>query len=76
NISGNDIAWDLIRCALSTNALYAIVPIQDIMNLGSLDRMNCPGLAQGWWKFRYTANMLTDNHAAGLAYLVELFNRE
>ena len=76
SISGNDVAMDLIRFAMSTNALYAIFPIQDVLNLGSLDRMNCPGLAQGWWKFRYTADMLTDNHAAGLAYLVGLYNRE
>ncbi|MCL1843320.1 MAG: 4-alpha-glucanotransferase [Defluviitaleaceae bacterium] len=75
NVSGNDIAWDLIRLALSTNALYAIVPVQDIMNLGASDRMNCPGLAQGWWKFRYTSDMLTQNQAASLAYLTEIFNR-
>lgn len=75
SISGNDICWDLIRCALSTNALYAIVPIQDIMTLGAHDRMNCPGLAQGWWKFRYTEDMLTKNQAASLAYLVDMYNR-
>jgi len=75
NVSGNDVAWDLIRFALSTNALFAIVPIQDIMNLGAADRMNSPGLAQGWWKFRYTADMLTQNQATQMAYLTEMFNR-
>jgi 4-alpha-glucanotransferase len=75
SVSGNDIAWDLIRYALSTNALYAIVPIQDIMNLGAADRMNCPGLAMGWWKFRYTADMLNHNQSSTLAYYADMFNR-
>ncbi|MCL2224817.1 MAG: 4-alpha-glucanotransferase [Defluviitaleaceae bacterium] len=76
SISGNDVAWDLIRFAISTNALYAIAPIQDIMCLDAHDRMNCPGLAQGWWKFRYTEDMLTHNHSAQLRYLTEMFNRD
>ncbi|MCL1883437.1 MAG: 4-alpha-glucanotransferase [Defluviitaleaceae bacterium] len=75
SVSGNDVAHDLIRFALSTNALYAIAPIQDIMNLGASDRMNSPGLAQGWWKFRYTEDMLTQNQAAFMAYLTDVFNR-
>jgi len=75
SVSGNDVAWDLIRYALSTNALFAIVPIQDIMNLGASDRMNCPGLAQGWWKFRYTEEMLSQNQAASMAYLTDMYNR-
>lgn len=74
-VSGNDVAWDLIRFAYATNALFAIVPIQDIMNLGATDRMNCPGLAQGWWKFRYTADMLSRGQADSLAYLTEMYNR-
>ncbi|MCL2050019.1 MAG: 4-alpha-glucanotransferase [Defluviitaleaceae bacterium] len=75
SVSGNDVAWDLVKFAFSTNALFAIVPIQDIMNLGASDRMNCPGLAQGWWKFRYTEDMLTHHQAAQLEYLAGMFNR-
>jgi 4-alpha-glucanotransferase len=75
SVSGNDIAWDLIKYALSTNAMYAIVPIQDVMNLGASDRMNTPGLSQGLWKFRYTEDMLNHNQASTLTYLVDMFNR-
>jgi len=75
-VSGNDITWDLIRFAFATNALYAIAPIQDIMELDAHDRMNCPGLAQGWWKFRYTEDMLTHHQAAHLEHLTKIFNRE
>ena len=75
NVSGDDIAWDLIRLALSTNADTAIVPIQDIMDLDSCDRMNSPGQADGLWRFRYTKEMLETALSARLMYLTELFNR-
>ncbi|MCL2372176.1 MAG: 4-alpha-glucanotransferase [Defluviitaleaceae bacterium] len=75
NVSGSDVAWDLIRLAISSSAVFAIVPLQDVMNLGAGDRMNKPGEASGWWRFRYTADMLRAEDAERLRYLVELFNR-
>ncbi|MCL2217326.1 MAG: 4-alpha-glucanotransferase [Defluviitaleaceae bacterium] len=75
NVSGGDVSWDLIRLAFSTSAVFAVVPIQDIMGLGAADRMNSPGLASGWWRFRYTGDMLSPAYAERLAYLTELFHR-
>ena len=75
NVSGDDIAWDLIRLAFSTTANTAIVPIQDLMDLESSDRMNSPGLSDGWWRFRYTKEMLGAALSSRLRYLTELFNR-
>ncbi|MCL2839761.1 MAG: 4-alpha-glucanotransferase [Defluviitaleaceae bacterium] len=75
NVSGDDVHWDLIRLAFSTTAVFAIVPIQDIMGLGENDRMNSPGIASGWWKFRYTQDMLLPDYAERLAYLSDLFDR-
>ena len=75
NVSGDDAAWDLIRLAISTNANTAIVPIQDLMDLEARDRMNHPGLSDGWWRFRYTKEMLGTSLASRLKYLTELFNR-
>ncbi len=31
NISGDDIAWDMIRLAMSSSAVFAIFPIQDML---------------------------------------------
>ena len=76
NVNGEDISWDLIRLAISTNAQYAIVPIQDVMSLGADNRMNTPGQASGWWRFRYTHDMLHERLSIRLAYLTELFHRE
>ena len=75
NISGDNIAWDMIRLAFSTSAIYAIVPLQDVMSLGAEDRMNRPGCSMGWWRFRYTDDMLKTEDAQGLSYLSELFHR-
>jgi len=75
NVSGDDVAWDLIRLAYASNAVFAIVPVQDVLDYGSEARMNCPGEATGWWKFRLVDGALTEAHAQRLAYLTELFHR-
>ena len=75
NISGEDVAWDIIRLAFSSAAVYAIVPIQDVMSLGTESRMNQPGTTDGCWVFRYTTDMLRDEYAMRLRYLCELFHR-
>ena len=75
NISGEDIAWDMIRLAFQTNAIYAIVPMQDLMSLGQEARMNLPGSSMGCWQFRYTGDMLREEYADRLEYLSGLFYR-
>ncbi len=75
NVSGENVAWDLIRLAMACAADYAVIPIQDIMSLGGDARMNTPGVASGNWRFRYTEDMLKEGHAEGLAYFSELFDR-
>ena len=34
SVSGDDIAWDLVRAAMKTRANLAIVPLQDLLSLG------------------------------------------
>ncbi|MCL2704192.1 MAG: 4-alpha-glucanotransferase [Defluviitaleaceae bacterium] len=75
NVSGENAPWDLIRLLFSSSAKWAVAPVQDVMGLGSADRMNLPGVASGNWRFRYTADMLTDEAAGALRYLSELFGR-
>ena len=40
---GKNIHWDLIALAMRSNASTSIVPLQDLMGLGSEARMNTPG---------------------------------
>jgi 4-alpha-glucanotransferase len=75
NVSGDEPAWDMIRLALSSSGVFAVVPVQDVLGLGTHARMNQPGIASGWWKFRFAHDALTDTHAQKLAYLTELYHR-
>jgi len=49
----------LLRLAWSSVAALAIAPLQDVLNLGKEARMNQPGSAQGNWRWRVTAEMLS-----------------
>lgn len=69
------IAWDLIRLALGSVARTAIVPLQDLLNLGSEARMNTPGKEQGNWGWRFDGDLLTPARARHMHDLTELFAR-
>jgi 4-alpha-glucanotransferase len=58
NCDSSKIAEELIRMAWSSVAALAIVPLQDLLNLGAEARMNLPGSADSNWSWRSTENML------------------
>ncbi len=72
---GSDIAWDFIRLALVSVAEMAIVPLQDVLSLGSEARMNTPGRASGNWSWRYTPPMLEPHITERLRTLTALYGR-
>jgi len=72
---GRDIAWDLIRLALASVADWAIVPLQDLLSLGSEARMNTPGRLGENWSWRYEPGQLTQAVADRLAELTEVYGR-
>ncbi len=75
NISGDDIAWDMIRLAMSSSAVFAVFPIQDVLRLDGSHRMNIPSTSSSNWQFRFELSQLNEDDANGLRYLSELFNR-
>jgi 4-alpha-glucanotransferase len=56
--------WELIELALSSPASLAMIPLQDVLGLGSDARMNTPGEAEGNWAWRLEEGQLTGEHAA------------
>lgn len=72
---GADIAWELIRTALSSVSNTAIVPMQDVLRLGDEARMNIPGQAWGNWSWRMRWDQLDDGLAAGLRHLTTIYGR-
>jgi len=73
--SGDDVAWDFIRLALASVARYVIVPLQDVLSLGSEARMNVPGVPADNWAWRYRDDMLLPEHAERLAELTATYGR-
>lgn len=66
----------LIQAALGSVANLAIIPMQDILELGSDCRMNTPGTIEGNWHWRFQWHQLSAERATRLSYLVSLFNRK
>jgi 4-alpha-glucanotransferase len=69
------VAWSLIRAAYTSVAETAIVPVQDILNLGSEARMNRPGAEHDNWSWRLAGGALTAQHAEELHELGEVSGR-
>ena len=74
-IHGDDIAWDFIRVALQSVGDTSIVPLQDVLSLGSEARMNQPGRPMGNWGWRFRPEQLSEEVAARLRDLTELYGR-
>jgi 4-alpha-glucanotransferase len=73
--NAGEIHWDLIRAALASVAVLAVVPHQDLAGLGTDCRMNTPGVAEGNWRFRITRWMLDDGIRQRFADLIRLYDR-
>jgi 4-alpha-glucanotransferase len=74
-ISDEGIHWDVIRLALSSIANQAIIPLQDILGLGTEARMNFPSTAEGNWGWRYQPSLLTAELGERLKNLTQLYGR-
>ena len=74
-ISSDGIHWDLIRLALSSIANQAIIPLQDVLGLGTEARMNFPSVAEGNWGWRYQKEALTEELSQRLKVLTTLYGR-
>lgn len=69
------IHWAFIRAAQTSVADFALVPLQDVLGLGSEARMNTPSRNGGNWKWRFTPGQFTPELIAKLARLAEVTDR-
>jgi 4-alpha-glucanotransferase len=70
-----DIVWHLVRLAYASVANMAVVPLQDVLQLGSEARMNFPGQAMGNWSWRFKPEQLDPRLAAALHEITRLYGR-
>lgn len=72
---GTEIHWDFIRAVLASVADTAILPLQDLLGLGTEARMNLPNSTTGNWTWRFRKDALTEAHAERLSDLTETYGR-
>ncbi len=75
NSDGDEIHWDFIRAVWASVANTAVVPLQDLLGLGTEARMNLPNSTEGNWSWRYHAGALTEAIATRLKQLTTLYGR-
>jgi 4-alpha-glucanotransferase len=71
----HEFNWSLIRAAMASVAQVAIIPLQDILGLGTEARMNLPGTSGSNWTWRYQADSLTEHLSARLHKMTVLYER-
>jgi 4-alpha-glucanotransferase len=65
-----------MRAAMGSVAEMAIVPAQDLLELGSEARMNTPAVPSGNWAWRAPEGCWTGDLAERLAALTEVTDRD
>ena len=70
-----DEGWEMVRIVLASRARFAIVPLQDVLGLGSEARMNVPGTVDGNWAWRLPAGALTGEAAERLREVTRATHR-
>jgi 4-alpha-glucanotransferase len=65
----------LIRAALGSVGELAVIPLQDLLGLGSEARINTPGTTAGNWLWRVPSGALTAELASRCAGLNRVFGR-
>jgi len=70
-----NMPWDLIRVALESPSQRCIIPLPDLLCLGSDARFNRPGTSSGNWSWRLPAGRMTPAVADALAELTTACNR-
>ncbi len=69
------IHWAFIRAALDSPANLCILPLQDVLGLGSQARMNIPSHPEGNWTWRFDPQALKPALAERLAMMSEVADR-
>ena len=65
----------MMRAALQSVARIAVIPLQDVLDLGGEARMNFPGQSWGNWQWRLLPNQLEEKHRARLLEWTRLYGR-
>jgi 4-alpha-glucanotransferase len=72
---GREMNWVFIQTIMASIADTVLVPMQDVLGLGSEARMNLPGEPDGNWQWRMLSGWLRAEDAARLRGLGKMYDR-
>jgi len=72
---GPEIHWAMIRALMVSVADTVVIPLQDVLGLGSEARMNLPGRPSGNWRWRVKTGAFDESLRGRLRELTELYGR-
>jgi 4-alpha-glucanotransferase len=75
NADGNEIHWTFIRALEASVADTVLIPMQDVLGLGTEARMNQPATLGGNWRWRYRPGALKPELARLLREFAESYQR-
>jgi 4-alpha-glucanotransferase len=75
NTDGRELHWAFIRALEASVADTALIPLQDVLGLGTEARMNQPATLSGNWRWRCRPGALDPQIAQRLRELTELYER-
>jgi 4-alpha-glucanotransferase len=70
-----EMPWRLIEATLASPAMLAVIPMQDLLALGSAARMNTPGKIGANWRWRFDWEQLPAGLADRLSQLIRKYAR-
>ncbi|TWU37007.1 4-alpha-glucanotransferase [Novipirellula artificiosorum] len=73
--SDQEIHFQLVAAVLNSRSDTAVIPVQDLLGLGSEARMNQPGKAKGSWGWRLQSGAITNELAERLAAMTHSADR-
>jgi 4-alpha-glucanotransferase len=69
------VNWAFIRLAQASVASLSVIPVQDVLGLGSEARLNTPSTHEGNYRWRMQPGSLTSSLQEKLAQLAEVCDR-
>lgn len=73
--AGEPMPWAFIRWAMTSVCQLAVIPAQDLLELGSEGRMNTPGVPTGNWTWQADGRLFDPGIAGRFRALVEQYDR-
>ena len=70
-----ELPWPIVQAAMQSVSKMVIVPLQDLLGLGSGARFNTPGTTRGNWQWQLAANAGELSDILRVREMVELYGR-